>query len=114
MDEAEYLADRVAIIRRGEIVAEGPPRELVGGTAATLVRFRLLPGQESLIVGLDRVSRTDDLVAIETATPTALLHELTRRAHERDIELDELSVSRPTLEEVYLRLVGEEAPEAAE
>ena len=48
MEEAEYLADRVAIIRRGEIVAEGPPGDLVARDHTTFVRFRLPPGRRAI------------------------------------------------------------------
>ena len=108
MDEAEQLADRVAIIRRGEIVAEGAPQTLISRERSSLVRFRLPAGADGLVAGIDaaRVD-SDGVVTIETASPTALLHELTGRAQAQGIELAELSVSRATLEDVYLRLVGE-------
>jgi ABC-2 type transport system ATP-binding protein len=84
LDEAQALADRVAIIKDGEILAEGPPSELVTGAPRYRVTYR---GGEHI---------TDD--------PTALLHELTAAALARGERLEDLSVSRPTLEEVYLEL----------
>jgi ABC-2 type transport system ATP-binding protein len=112
MEEAEYLASRVAIIRRGEIVAEGAPHTLVASEHTTTVRFLLTERASDVIAGIEGAQITDGRVAIETRAPTALLYELTRRAQERGVELSELSVMRPSLEDVYLRLVGE--PESAD
>ena len=108
MDEAEYLADRVAIISQGRIVSEGAPRELAGSSPTTLVRFRLGPGGHDIVSGIEVASIGEDgVVSIETTAPTTLLYELTRRAREYGEELSELTVTRPTLEDTYLKLVGE-------
>ena len=113
MDEAEYLADRVAIIRRGRIVAEGAPRQLIDRDPVTTVRFWLEPGAESLIDGIEGAARGDDSsTLIHTTDPTSLLYELTRRARERGAALTDLTVTRPTLEDTYLRLVGAEEAQA--
>jgi ABC-2 type transport system ATP-binding protein len=107
MDEAQELADRVAVIAGGRIVAEGTPGEIGGrDTAETLIRFRSpsapLPG------GLAAAAQTrGDSVVISTATPTATLARLTAWAVEHGIELEELHVARPSLEDVYLELAGE-------
>jgi ABC-2 type transport system ATP-binding protein len=93
LDEAQALADRVAIIKDGQLLAEGAPGELaVAGAQRYRVRFR----------GAD-----DSLVECETDDPTTLLHDLTAAALARGERLRELSVSRPTLEDVYLELTGE-------
>jgi ABC-2 type transport system ATP-binding protein len=115
MDEAQFLADRVAIIRRGQIVAEGPPATLIGREPASLVRFRLPKADAAAVLGDIEGARRlpDGYVSIESTSPTALLYELTRRAHERGLELEDLTVTRPTLEDVYLRLVEEPESEAA-
>jgi ABC-2 type transport system ATP-binding protein len=111
MEEAQALADRVAIIVRGRIVAEGPPSELGGREdAAALISFRLpegvavgeLPGDAA---GAARVN--GDLV-VRTGSPVEALNELTGWAIERGIDLQGLEVRRPTLEDVYLRLTGAE------
>ncbi len=107
MDEAQYLARRVAVISHGVIVAEGPPGTLGGrDTAETLIRFRVdddagLPsfGQARLGDGTNEL-RTDD--------PTKILHELTAWALDRGEQLEGLEVHRPTLEDVYLELTGAE------
>jgi ABC-2 type transport system ATP-binding protein len=86
LDEAQALADRVAIIKDGAILAEGPPGELGVGAARYRVSYR---GGEHV---------TDD--------PTSLLHELTAEALARGEKLEDLSVARPSLEDVYLELTG--------
>ena len=93
LDEAEQLADRVAVLRRGRIVAAGTPAELTSARPATEIRYRE-NGRE---------------VVLETAEPTRVLNELTGRALAENRELEGLVVRRPSLEEVYLLLTGEEA-----
>jgi ABC-2 type transport system ATP-binding protein len=91
LDEAQELADRVAIVKEGRIVAEGPPDQLGPSSA----RYRV-----SYLSGGKRVEhQTDD--------PTELLHRLTRDAMAAGERLDGLEVTRPTLEEVYLELTAE-------
>ena len=92
LDEAEQLSDRVAVLREGQIVALGPPSELAGARVATEVRYRL-DGRE---------------VVVETREPTKLLHELTGQALAEGKELESLEVRRPTLEEIYLSLTGDD------
>ncbi len=92
LDEAEQLADRVAVLRDGEIVREGSPAELTGaGSAETEIRYRQN--------GHEVVERTSD--------PTRRLNELTGEALARGEVLDGLEVRRPTLEEIYLELTAE-------
>jgi len=91
LDEAEQLADRVAVLRHGEIVASGTPAELTGTARQTEIRYRE-NGRE---------------VVLHTDEPTRLLHELTEQALGRGQELEGLLVRRPTLEEVYLSLTEE-------
>jgi ABC-2 type transport system ATP-binding protein len=93
LDEAEQLADRVAVLAQGRIVASGTPAELTGAVAATEIRYRE-NGRE---------------VVLETDEPTRVLHELTSRALAERRELDGLVVRRPSLEEVYLSLTEEES-----
>jgi ABC-2 type transport system ATP-binding protein len=112
MDEAQFLADRVAIIRDGLIVAEGAPNEL-GGRAerASVIRFLLPPGATAadLPGGIGRVD--SELrgagVAIATEDPVRTLNVLTGWALERNAELNGLEVSRPSLEDMYLELTEE-------
>jgi ABC-2 type transport system ATP-binding protein len=111
MDEAQNLADDVAIIARGEIVARGAPATLGGrDRAATRVRFQLPAGAAELPESLkSRASVTDGGVQIATEDPTRALHELTGWALERGVQLDSLEVTRPSLEDVYLEITGGEA-----
>ena len=88
LDEAEQLADRVAVLRAGLIIREGTPAELTGGTQETEIRYRR-DGQE---------------VLVRTTEPTKLLHQLTEQALAEGRELEGLTVRRPTLEDVYLLL----------
>ena len=86
LDEAEQLADRVAVLRAGEIVREGRPSELTGESAQTEIRFR----------------RNGEVVVERTEEPTQRLHEL---IHEfGGAEIEGLEVRRPTLEDIYLEL----------
>ncbi len=111
MDEAQTLADEVAIIAKGEIVAQGPPASLGGrDTAATRLRFRLEGGAGQLPESLPgRATDRDGAVEVTTEDPTRALHELTGWALERGVRLDALEVSRPSLEDVYLEITGGEA-----
>jgi ABC-2 type transport system ATP-binding protein len=97
LEEAQALADRVAIVKDGRVLAIGPPRELGGGAGGDAGGPRY------------KVSYRDgsgEHIECDTDDPTALLHELTGEALARGERLDELSVARPTLEEVYLELTA--------
>jgi ABC-2 type transport system ATP-binding protein len=91
LDEAQELADRVAIVKEGRIVAEGPPDQLGPNSS----RYRI-----SYLSDGNRVE-------LQTDDPTELLHRLTRDAISRGERLDGLEVTRPTLEEVYLELTAD-------
>jgi len=104
MDEAQFLADRVGIIRDGQIVAEGKPSELGGrAEAASRITF-LVPEETELPAGNWTLTRGKGFVEITTTEPTNALHELTEWALERGTELQGLSVSQPSLEDVFLEL----------
>jgi ABC-2 type transport system ATP-binding protein len=92
LDEAEQLADRVAVMRAGHIVREGAPSELTGDTNETEVRYR----------------RNGHEVVVRTTEPTKLLHQLTEQALAEGRDLEGLTVRRPTLEDVYLSLTGDD------
>jgi ABC-2 type transport system ATP-binding protein len=105
MDEAENLADRVAIMVSGEIVAEGTPTELARKDGATTIRFKTVPETDDLPKNLPEEYVTDrGWHTIVTSNPTQMLHEITGWAMERGVELDELSVSTPTLEDLFVEL----------
>ena len=114
MDEAEFLADRVAIMAHGEIVAEGAPADLAKDAGATTIRFRVGSGSEGPPGDLRTGPPGDDgLYTITSDSPTRSLHQLTGWAVEQGIELEELSVSRPSLEDVFLKLSADGEAEPA-
>ena len=109
MDEAQQLADRIAVIADGSIVAEGTPDTLGGRQQAdATVRFALPDGVSISELPVQPAASTEGKVVFSTREPTRLLNQLTSWAIGRGLELDALSVERPTLEDVYLQLVGDE------
>ena len=109
MDEAQHLADRVAIIAAGRIVAEGAPATLAGrDTARARLRFRLPKGASPPPeVAVDVA--VDGWAEVVPEDLTAALHRLTGWAIDHGVALDDLQILRPSLEEVYLQLTGEPA-----
>jgi ABC-2 type transport system ATP-binding protein len=89
MDEAQRLADRVAIVSGGQVVARGTPEDLGDRESRPATIVYRLDGEE---------------VRVQTTTPVKTLHELTGKALEQGLELEGLEVSRPSLEDVYLEL----------
>jgi ABC-2 type transport system ATP-binding protein len=90
MDEAQRLADRVAILARGEVVAQGTPEDLGDRESRPVhIAYRDEAGRE---------------VRLETTTPVKTLNELTGRALAEGLELEGLEVTRPSLEDIYLEL----------
>jgi len=93
LDEAQALADRVAIVKDGRVLAVGRPQELGVGAAQYTISYRDRAGQQ---------------IERQTENPTRLLNELTEEALGKGESLEELSVGRPTLEDVYLELTADE------
>ena len=91
LDEAEQLADRVAVMRDGQIVRIGTPRELTTAELQVEIRYR----------------RNGEEILVRTSEPTRVLNELTAEALARGEEIEHLEVRRPTLEEVYLAVLDE-------
>jgi ABC-2 type transport system ATP-binding protein len=110
MDEAQVLANRVVVIAAGTIVAEGPP-ESIGGRADadTQIRFRLPAGVGLADLPLAGRAEGNGMFVAETAEPTKVLHRLTGWSLERGHGLEGLTVSRPSLEDIYLELTASEA-----
>jgi len=92
MDEAQRLADRVAIISRGEVVARGTPENL---------------GDRESRPATVSYAGPDGEVSLQTTTPVETLHELTGRALADGVDLEGLEVTRPSLEDIYLELTSE-------
>ncbi len=108
MDEAQALADVVAVMSRGRIVAQGPPGSLAE-RAGTVIRCRI-PGSRALPEPLEAsAAREGDRVVIRSEDPTRDLNTLTAWALERAVTLEDLEVARPSLEDVYLELTRGEA-----
>jgi ABC-2 type transport system ATP-binding protein len=109
MEEAQALADRVALMSGGQIVAEGSP-SAIGGRDRERARIRFaLPASVAVAdLPLAASADGDGLVTVETAEPTATLHELAGWALGRGMALDRLTVERPSLEDVYLRLTTDQ------
>ena len=95
LEEAQRLADRVAILRDGRIAAIGSPQELLSANGSVEIRFR----------------RAGELVVVHTDEPTRVLHEMTGEALAAGVELEGIEVRRQTLEDVYLELVREQRAE---
>jgi ABC-2 type transport system ATP-binding protein len=108
MDEAQALADRVAVILAGQIVAEGTPATIGGRDhAQARIRFTLPPGWAAGDLPLPAVSG-GGTVTVQTAEPTAALHQLTGWALDRGTVLAGLTVDQPSLEDIYLQLTGQD------
>jgi ABC-2 type transport system ATP-binding protein len=109
MDEAQYLATRAAVIRKGEIVAEGPPDTLGGrDRMQTRVRFKVPPAQTVPADLSNGTNLPDGTVELRTDEPTKVVHDLTAWALDHGFVFEVLEVSQPSLEDVYLELTGGE------
>jgi ABC-2 type transport system ATP-binding protein len=112
LDEAEHLADRVGVLSRGRLVAEGTPEALMSASPTTTISFEL-PDEvdpDALLVPADAsYERAGAVITclIETSEPTRVLAEVMGAAAARGRELQALSVRRPSLEDVFLGLAGE-------
>ena len=128
LDEAQHLADRVAVVVAGRLVALGAPDQLAAHGRATVIAFRttdatdagkVAPDGVAAIVGLSAalgdgaaVGRDGAGWRVTTDDPTRTLHDITSWSLERHVPLDAIEVRRPTLEDAYLELVGERAVHA--
>ena len=106
LDEAEHLADRVGVLSHGTLVAEGTPAELTARQGDTVVSFTVVDGDLNEIATVlpEGATRNGQRVEFTSTDPTRDVHAVTGWAIARDVRLDGLSVSRPTLEDVFLGL----------
>ena len=116
LDEAEHLADRVGVLSSGRLIAEGSPGELINQVSGTMVSF-MLPDSvhpDSAVatfgelLGVE-IRLSGRLVEASIEQPTAAVHRITGWALEAGVELESLSVSRVSLEDVYLTLTDPSA-----
>jgi ABC-2 type transport system ATP-binding protein len=116
LDEAQHLADRVVVIDKGRVIAEGTPEQLAERAgSATVVSFRLPDGVEAgdLPPVGDGARVAGTIVEVRTRDTTADVHALTSWAVDRGVRLEGLTLARPSLEDVYLDLVGQPGEVAA-
>ena len=114
MDEAQHLADRVAILRRGEIVAEGTAESLSASLGEdTVVRFRMPDGVAAGAIGAaigETVELSGSVAVVKTADAQKTLHLLTSWAERERARLVDLEAVRPSLEDIFLEVTGADAP----
>jgi ABC-2 type transport system ATP-binding protein len=104
LDEAQQLADRVVVLAGGRVIADGPPDALAAGPRESMVAFRV-PADADPPLPLGATVE-DGWVRLTTPRPTAQLAPLIAWAAERGVELEELTVTQPDLEDVYLELIA--------
>ena len=112
LDEAQNLADHIAVLGRGRIIAEGTPETLVSGATASTISFLLpdeIPSGDLPRIGSGTSVRSDR-VEIISVDPTRDVHALTGWALDRGLSLDSLAVARPSLEDIYLGIIEDDDP----
>ena len=115
MDEAQHLANRVAVMNAGQIIAMGRPEELGGRDLRPAEIHFSLPVQWSLgdlpDIPFEQRSLEGDRVLVTTKEPVLATQRITTWAVDNDVDLGHFSVSQPTLEDIYLELTGSGAGE---
>lgn len=118
IEEAEALCDRVIVLRAGEVVADGTPFELLGRARGTSTLWLAVDGGELdpaplVAAGLEPQGREGDHYRFTATDPTAAIVALGEVLNAQSLRLTDLRLRRPTLEDVYLELVGPEAAHGA-
>ncbi|MCH7669533.1 MAG: ABC transporter ATP-binding protein [Acidobacteria bacterium] len=108
MDEAQHLADRVAVIARGKIIAQGTP-DTIGADRRDITVVRFVFNGAAADLPVDAAIGANGAVEVKTSDPVETMHALTTWALSNGVALDGLTMSKPTLEDIYLELVGEVA-----
>ena len=109
LDEAEHLADRVGVLTNGRLVAEGTPRALMSSVPESTISFFVPPEVDMHALGIPNDAVVDGRsVTIATGHPTGVLAEVATAAVALGCELDDLVVKRPSLEDIFLGLAGED------
>ena len=106
MDEAEHLADHIALMSKGSILSYGTVSEIISKEAGTILTFTVKNAEEVLSEGLKSLACFQgDFVTIKTDASIQVLHELTSWALDKNQKIDDLRVTKPTLEQVYLDII---------
>ena len=106
MEEAEYLADTVALMNHGKLVSQGSLSDLKISNNQTSITFKFDESPTKLPADIQEISKiSEGMVLINTESPTAVLADLTGWAISEGIELKNLEVSQQTLEEIYLGIL---------
>ncbi|WP_460812165.1 ATP-binding cassette domain-containing protein [Nocardioides salsibiostraticola] len=113
LEEADRLADQIAVVDHGKVIAEGTAAELKGRMGGSVVEVRLTDGEEATRaaehlqgVGVGEVTTHDDLVSVPSAEGTSTLTEVVRRLDSAGIEARGLQLREPSLDDVFLELTG--------
>jgi len=119
MEEAEALCDRIAFINAGQVIAEGTPEELKRMVGSEIARVKSLPGEYAKIEqaakavrGITNITATEHGVVIESENIASKVGEITRLFVKNREKIIEFSVSKPSLEDVFLKLTGAQLKEA--
>jgi ABC-2 type transport system ATP-binding protein len=121
LDEADQLADRIAVIDRGRVVAEGTADELKGSVGSSSLQLRLAEATDTAdaLLAVERILGVRGTLSPEAARITAPMADADRVAdllialRESGIRVTELSVQKPTLDEVFLTITGHDAADQA-
>jgi ABC-2 type transport system ATP-binding protein len=118
LDEADRLADRIAVIDRGLVIAEGTPDELKARVGGDRLEIHLCDGRRSddaaaalAAIASERPFVQDGSVSVPVAERRGTIAEAVRRLDEAGIAIDDIAVRTPTLDDVFLRLTGHAAEE---
>jgi ABC-2 type transport system ATP-binding protein len=121
LDEADHLADRIAVIDQGLVIAEGTSDELKAKVGGERLEIHLCDGQrgEEAVAALasiasDRPFLEDGTVRVPVSERRGTIANAVRRLDQAGIAIDDISVSTPTLDDVFLNLTGHAAEQAAE
>jgi ABC-2 type transport system ATP-binding protein len=112
MDEAETLADKVGIIDHGKILVEGTPAELVEQMGADVIIIQGSGNSEQFIEKVnalpytEMVSSSDGIIQIGVGSGSRRLVEILSQAHEAGYQVEDVSVSKPSLGDVFLKYTG--------
>ncbi len=119
MEEAEALCERIAFINAGQVVAEGRPTELKRKAGREIAKLKSIPGEykklEPLLMkikGVENVTATEHGVFVEAEEVSTKIAGITRIFEKKKEKIIELSVSKPSLEDVFLKLTGAQLKEA--